>query len=93
MFFIFGLSNRQVLGVNMLGALVIIAWAIVWSVGLFGVLSWAQILRIPLDLEVTGVDLVLHNEPAYSPTYLAINDGRHTKQNQSSASIITHARH
>lgn len=55
----------KVLGVNILGALAIIAWAVVWSVVLFGLLDWLGVLRIPMDVELIGADKFKHKEAAY----------------------------
>jgi len=55
----------KVLGVNILGALAIIAWAVVWSVVLFGFLDWLGVLRIPMDVELIGADKFKHKEAAY----------------------------
>ena len=49
----------------MLGTLVIIGWAVLWCVPIFGLLKWLGVLRIPADMERTGVDVAKHNEPAY----------------------------
>jgi hypothetical protein len=49
----------------MLGTLVIIGWAVLWCVPIFGVLKWLGVLRIPADMERTGVDVAKHNESAY----------------------------
>lgn len=59
------LASAVVLGCNMLGTLVIIGWAVLWCVPIFGLLKWLGVLRIPADMERTGVDVAKHNEPAY----------------------------
>lgn len=57
----------KMLGSNVLGALVITGWAVLWSIALFGTLSWLGLFRLKLDEEYSGVDLTMHNEPAYWP--------------------------
>ena len=53
------------LGVQLLGALVIIAWASVWSCLVFACLKWFKILRIQEYDEHFGLDLTHHGESAY----------------------------
>ena len=53
------------LGINLLGAVVIIAWTAVWSCLVFGGLKWFEILRVDLQDEHFGLDLTEHGESAY----------------------------
>ena len=53
------------LGINLAGLLAIIAWSILWSVLMFGILKYAKLLRIDRDTEFKGNDLVKHGESAY----------------------------
>ena len=50
---------------QLLGALVIIAWASVWSCLVFACLKWFNILRIQDYDEHFGLDLTHHGESAY----------------------------
>ena len=52
-------------GIQLLGALVIIVWATVWSSLVFGTLKWFNILRIEDYDEYFGLDLTHHGESAY----------------------------
>ncbi len=74
------------LGSNVLGALVITGWAVLWSIALFGVLSWLGLFRLKLDEEYSGVDLTMHNEPAYWPKVWPPGDGN--DNNPSVESVI-----
>lgn len=53
------------LGCNMLGTVVIICWAILWCFPIFTVLKRFGILRVPLEMELAGMDGPKHNERAY----------------------------
>ena len=57
-----------VLGYNLLGSIVIIIWSVVWSVLLFGSLYWTNMLRVSIDDEYKGMDLIKHGESAYPYT-------------------------
>jgi len=50
---------------NLLGALVITAWAGGISLVLFGLLRKANLLRVSEEEELEGMDLTKHSEPAY----------------------------
>ena len=52
-------------GCNLLGTVVIICWAILWCLPIFKLLKRAGVLRIPLDMELSGMDVPKHNEVAY----------------------------
>ena len=49
----------------MLGTVVIICWAILWCFPIFTVLKRFGILRVPLEMELAGMDGPKHNERAY----------------------------
>ena len=53
------------LGINLLGAFVIFAWSLVWSLVIFGTLKLLNFLRIDSETEFRGCDLVKHGEHAY----------------------------
>jgi hypothetical protein len=53
------------LGINIAGALGIIAWSLLWSGLMFGTLKYFKLLRIDTDTEFKGNDLVKHGESAY----------------------------
>ena len=53
------------LGANVLGAFVIIAWNLLWSVPLFWGLKRFRLLRIEGYDEFYGMDLTQHGESAY----------------------------
>jgi len=55
----------QVLGFNILGAVCIMAWSAFWSLLIFGGLYMMEWLRIDVDLEIKGMDIVKHGEAAY----------------------------
>jgi len=55
----------EVLGWNLLGALIISLWSIFWSVALFGGLWKAKMLRVAVELEFKGMDIIKHGEAAY----------------------------
>ena len=48
-----------------MGGLAITAWAAAWSLLLFGSLKWAGILRVGVEDEFKGMDLIKHGESAY----------------------------
>ena len=60
-------TTLQVLGVNILGLLVLSAWAVLWMAPLFLLLSKLGVLRIPVEMERDGMDVPKHNEVAYPP--------------------------
>lgn len=49
----------------MLGSVVIICWAVIWCYPIFSILKCLGILRVPLEMELAGMDAVKHNELAY----------------------------
>ncbi|XP_039274612.2 putative ammonium transporter 1 isoform X1 [Styela clava] len=55
----------QGFGWNLLGALVITFWTAVFSLILFGIMRLIGILRVDRDIEIQGLDVAKHNEPAY----------------------------
>jgi len=54
-----------VLGHNSAGGLVIILWCCLWSAALFGSLKYLGILRVSVEDERNGMDLIKHGEAAY----------------------------
>ena len=59
------LEAWKLLGVNALGATVIILWTVLWSLLLFKLLNYFKILRIEGYDEFYGMDLTQHGESAY----------------------------
>lgn len=55
----------QGFGWNLLGALCITAWTAAFSFLLFGAMKLMGILRVAEDVELAGLDVAKHNEPAY----------------------------
>ena len=53
------------LAYNLLGAVCISAWSLVWSSVIFGSLHYFSFLRVSADLEIQGLDILKHGEPAY----------------------------
>lgn len=49
----------------MLGTVVIICWAVIWCVPIFTILKRLGVLRVPLDMELAGMDAAKHNELSY----------------------------
>ncbi|KAL3873257.1 hypothetical protein ACJMK2_036395 [Sinanodonta woodiana] len=47
------------------GLATIIGWTAAWSLLLFGIMKLLKILRVPEELELKGLDIPKHNEPAY----------------------------
>ena len=41
--------------------MVIIIWALLWCVPIFAFLKWSGTLRVPLDMELDGLDVPKHN--------------------------------
>jgi Amt family ammonium transporter len=61
------------LGAQIIGSLVIPAWAFVTAFGLFYVLKVAGILRVSIEEEVEGLDLTEHgavNYPEFGPSVI-----------------------
>eukprot|EP00092_Neocalanus_flemingeri_P000649 GFUD01000691.1.p1 GENE.GFUD01000691.1~~GFUD01000691.1.p1 ORF type:complete len:547 (+),score=127.70 GFUD01000691.1:58-1698(+) len=54
-----------VLGYNIAGGLCIMLWSAFWSAFLFGTLYYLQMLRVSIDDELKGMDLIKHGESAY----------------------------
>ena len=50
---------------NAAGAAAILGWNVVCGVAIFGVLKAIKLFRVDEADEVTGLDIVKHNEPAY----------------------------
>jgi len=58
-------ASASILGCNLLGAVVIILWAVTWCLPIFGWLNRLQLLRVPLLEENTGIDVNQHRELSY----------------------------
>ncbi|KAK7074347.1 Ammonium Transporter Family [Halocaridina rubra] len=58
-------GSLEVLAWNMAGALAIIAWSGGVCVIIFGILRLVGMLRVPPDMEIQGLDILKHGEPAY----------------------------
>ncbi|XP_046454360.1 putative ammonium transporter 1 [Daphnia pulex] len=52
-------------GCSLLGSVVIICWAVIWCYPIFSILKCLGILRVPLEMELAGMDAAKHNELAY----------------------------
>ncbi|KAK3861884.1 hypothetical protein Pcinc_032195 [Petrolisthes cinctipes] len=61
---VFG-GSGEVLAWNVAGALAIMAWAGGLCVIMFGSLRLVGWLRVPIDMEIQGMDILKHGEPAY----------------------------
>lgn len=62
-----------VLAYHIIAAATISAWAILWSVQLFGLLTLAKIFRVKENQEREGMDITKHGETAYPVTAWADN--------------------
>ncbi|CAG0900626.1 unnamed protein product [Darwinula stevensoni] len=58
-------ESLQVLGWNMVGAVAIAAWSGSLCILLFGALKFAGLLRVSAEMEIHGLDILKHQEPAY----------------------------
>ncbi|XP_063591949.1 putative ammonium transporter 1 [Penaeus indicus] len=61
---VFG-GTPMILAWNMVGALAIIGWSGGICVIMFGIMRLSGLLRVPPELEMQGMDIVKHGEPAY----------------------------
>ncbi|KAK4291048.1 hypothetical protein Pmani_036096 [Petrolisthes manimaculis] len=61
---VFGGSGK-VLAWNIAGALAIMAWAGGLCIIMFGTLRLVGWLRVPIEMEIQGMDILKHGEPAY----------------------------
>ena len=59
------LSPFYQLGWTLLGVLIICLWTAVLSALLFAFLWYFDWLRIEADIEIRGIDIPMHGEPAY----------------------------
>ena len=50
---------------HLLGLLCISLWTITLSTIMFGLLWYTDMLRVHADLEIRGIDIRVHGEPAY----------------------------
>lgn len=57
--------SAEVLGYQVAGILVLIAWGAFFCTIMFALLKYLNILRIDARMEFYGMDIVKHNEPAY----------------------------
>eukprot|EP00164_Ancoracysta_twista_P007463 GFYU01010598.1.p1 GENE.GFYU01010598.1~~GFYU01010598.1.p1 ORF type:complete len:440 (-),score=43.84 GFYU01010598.1:160-1479(-) len=58
-------GGAELLGVQLCGAIVILAWATFWAYLIFRSLDYYGMLRVSHDVEITGIDNSLHGGPAY----------------------------
>ena len=49
----------------MLGVVIITVWAVLWCLPLFLLLKHMGVLRVPLEMETRGLDVIEHREMAY----------------------------
>ncbi|CAG0890717.1 unnamed protein product [Darwinula stevensoni] len=61
-------NSATVLGWNLVGAASISGWSASLCLVLFGILKKLGILRVSREMEIQGMDLMKHNEPAYPST-------------------------
>lgn len=73
----------KVLGINLLGALAITAWAVLWCLPLLVILKKIGVLRVTVEMEWSGMDLAEHNDLAYSDGWLADGQDGSNKMNGS----------
>ena len=63
-------SSLMMLIWNLAGAGAILAWNVVCGVAIFGLLKAIKLFRVDEADEITGMDIIKHNEPAYAkPVY------------------------
>jgi hypothetical protein len=85
-------ASIKVLGWNLAGAVSIITWSGTLAFIMFGLLKYANVLRVEAEVEMKGLDLVKHNEPAYpaeswfEEQYQRMNT--HLKRRQSSVTAF-----
>ncbi|CAG0899114.1 unnamed protein product [Darwinula stevensoni] len=61
-------DTSRVLGWNLAGAAAISGWSATLCLILFGILKKFGILRVDKEMEIRGMDVIKHNEPAYPST-------------------------
>jgi Amt family ammonium transporter len=71
-------GNAGLVGVQLLAVVATIAFAAIGSVAILAVLGRVMSLRVPLDVEVMGIDLAEHGEEAYHGSDLSDLAGRST---------------
>ncbi|XP_065334224.1 putative ammonium transporter 1 [Cloeon dipterum] len=59
--------------VNAIGAVSIMAWSMSCAFIIFYLLKVFEVLRVPVEDEINGVDMAKHNEVAYQLTYRDVN--------------------
>eukprot|EP00057_Strongylocentrotus_purpuratus_P029558 XP_011684032.1 PREDICTED: putative ammonium transporter 1 [Strongylocentrotus purpuratus] len=63
--FTFSATSWQSFGWNLLGVFVIVVWTSVLSLVLFGLMQACGVLRVTPEMELKGLDVPKHGEPAY----------------------------
>ncbi|XP_067935200.1 putative ammonium transporter 1 isoform X2 [Watersipora subatra] len=58
-------ESGQVLAMNLIGWLAIVAWTAVICATMFGILKALKTFRVSEDIELKGLDIPKHGEPAY----------------------------
>ncbi|XP_069195389.1 putative ammonium transporter 1 [Procambarus clarkii] len=58
-------GSAEVLAWNIVGALAIVAWSGGLCLLMFGSLRLLGLLRVPPEMEIAGMDILKHGEPAY----------------------------
>ncbi|XP_069178769.1 putative ammonium transporter 1 [Procambarus clarkii] len=58
-------GSAEVLAWNIVGALAIVAWSGGLCLVMFGSLRLLGVLRVPPEMEIAGMDILKHGEPAY----------------------------
>jgi Amt family ammonium transporter len=71
-------GNAGLIGVQVLAVVATIAFAALGSIAILAVLGRVLPLRVPLDVEVMGIDLAEHGEEAYHGSDLSDLAGRST---------------
>jgi ammonium transporter, Amt family len=69
-------GNPQLIGVQLLAVVATIAFTAVGSIGIVTALRAVMTLRIPVDAELTGIDISEHGEEAYHGSDLSDLTGR-----------------
>ncbi|KAG8309933.1 ammonium transmembrane transporter activity protein [Homalodisca vitripennis] len=64
---VYGVNGQSIaqLWHNLVGAIIIMVWSAICSVILFGILRVTGYLRVSEEQELEGLDIAMHNEPAY----------------------------
>ena len=67
---------------NIIGALVICAWASVLTGVIFWIMRFAKVLRVSRETETMGLDEVEHGEKAYEPDLIGVLQEMNEKQSR-----------